>query len=760
MICLALSVLLTINGRAESPSEPTDESPAIQIEESVPAFSLETLFHPKQRHQYVVSRAPALRWLELDSKSVLLIKRDKQWQERDLTTGEERPTEIVSDLAKRIETLDSIDGKRAAELASQWLADGSRPLKNVLVPIDNSLALFPAEGDPRWVTRSLNDWREWTLSPDAKRIAYVQSKDLYVQEIETGEQFRVTADGSETRLNGQLDWVYQEEVFGRGNYRAIWWSPDSSAIAFLRFDIAAEPVVTLGDSRAKQGYWMHQRYPYAGDPMPFVELWCAEIMPAAAPENGSSRIQLKPIYQPAASAERLLTRVGWNHDSSAIWLQHSNRVQNQFVLEAFQRQSPTTRSTLVEESCSRWLEVQELPRRLADGSYLRLSDLPTGRRRLWKLSNDGSQRIPLTPDDFDVRELLSVDEPADCVYIAGDKERGNAGQQIYRVTLSEQAALQPVTSGEPWHQVSFSPDRHWMLDRCSSIDKPTEIWLRPVSTDSSTTDNSGAADGYPVRLYREQVKLHEEPLPVQWLSIPAEDGQPLRATVIRPEGEKLPVLLEFYGGPLAPNVRDQWSSSKFFMHQMLARQGVAVMSVETRSGGGRGLLDTWNIHRRMGELETKDLESIAAWLGEQPWADADQITLRGWSFGGFLTLHALTHSDRFAAGIAGGSVTDWHGYDSIYTERYMGLPKDNPEGYKMTSPILAAGNLHGRLLMLHGEIDDNVHLSNTMLMANALQAAGKPFQLMIYPGSMHGIHDPMQNYHLMQTTMRFLLQKD
>ncbi len=191
----------------------------------------------------------------------------------------------------------------------------------------------------------------------------------------------MTADGSDTRLNGLLDWVYQEEVYGRGNYRAIWWSPDSSAIAFLRFDTSAEPVVTLGDSRAKQGYWMNQRYPYAGDPMPLVELWCAEILPIAAPESDVPRIQLKPIYQPAATEERLLTRVGWNHDSTAIWLQHANRIQNKFVLEAFNRQSPTDRSVLVEESCERWLEVLELPKRLADGSYLRLSDLPTGRRR-------------------------------------------------------------------------------------------------------------------------------------------------------------------------------------------------------------------------------------------------------------------------------------------------------------------------------------------------------------------------------------------
>ena len=310
MTLCGVSLSGVVRGQVESTVEPTSELPAIQIDETVPEFSLETLFHPKQRHSYVTSRAPALRWLKHEGKSILLIKRDKEWQELDLVTGEERPTTIASDLAKRIEVLDSIDSKRAAEVANQWLGDSGRPLENVLVQIGNSLALFPTDGPSRWVTRSVNDWREWTLSPDAKRIAYVQSNDLYVQEIESGEQFRVTADGSDTRLNGLLDWVYQEEVYGRGNYRAIWWSPDSSAIAFLRLDTSAEPVVTLGDSRAKQGYWMNQRYPYAGDPMPLVELWCAEILPVAEPESDVPRIQLKPIYQPAATEERLFTPRG------------------------------------------------------------------------------------------------------------------------------------------------------------------------------------------------------------------------------------------------------------------------------------------------------------------------------------------------------------------------------------------------------------------------------------------------------------------
>ncbi len=192
---------------------------------------------------------------------------------------------------------------------------------------------------------------------------------------------------------------------------------------------------------------------------------------------------------------------------------------------------------------------------------------------------------------------------------------------------------------------------------------------------------------------------------------------------------------------------------------MFAKKGIAVITVDNRSSGGRGLSDSWSIHRRMGEVETNDLVAVADWLGKQSWADSKRIAIQGWSFGGYLTLHAMTHSDQFAAGIAGGSVTDWRNYDAIDTERYMGLPGNNISGYDSTSPVVAAKNLHERVLLVHGKVDDNVHLSNTLQMAAAVQNAKKMFDLIIYPGAAHSVHAPKQAFHLTTLTYEFLLRE-
>jgi len=238
----------------------------------------------------------------------------------------------------------------------------------------------------------------------------------------------------------------------------------------------------------------------------------------------------------------------------------------------------------------------------------------------------------------------------------------------------------------------------------------------------------------------------------------AVDGEQAAADAEHAQGDsnRFPVLIEVYGGPLAPTVRDAWSSSRYLFHQMLADQGIGVLVVDNRSSGGRGLADAWSIYRRVGEQETQDLLAAVQWLKTLSWVDPQRIAVRGWSFGGFQTLHAMTHSDAFAAGVAGGSVTDWRNYDAIYTERYMGLPADNAAGYDATSPVLGAERLSGRVLMIHGELDDNVHLANTLQMTAALQRAGKSFDLMIYPAAAHSVQGAMPVYHLMRTTVEFL----
>jgi dipeptidyl-peptidase-4 len=249
----------------------------------------------------------------------------------------------------------------------------------------------------------------------------------------------------------------------------------------------------------------------------------------------------------------------------------------------------------------------------------------------------------------------------------------------------------------------------------------------------------------------------------QLLEITARDGLKLQSMLIAPPGVdlakpngKYPVLIHVYGGPRAPTVRNSWSGRDYLWHQYLAQQGFFVLLCDNRSARGRGAADTWTIYKDLGRVETQDLEDAVSWLKSQPWSDGDRIGMWGWSYGGYFTSYAMTHSKSFRAGIAGAPVTDWHNYDAIYTERFMDVPKNNEAGYKSSSSVEAAANLHGRVLVIHGERDDNVHISNSLQFANALQRAGKQFDLMVYPKNRHGIGDPRQRYHMYSMMTEFL----
>ena len=724
----------------------------MEVTEKVPALSLESLYHPKDRFKYVTSPTPFYKWVEISGSPMLLVRQSDGWKTVDLTTGEPGAAHHLFELLPaEIQTLGGIEQKEAASLAQAWLSMTDATLAPRLMRIGDSLAIIglqPEQGYrpvASWVTRAAGAWREPTLSPDGNQIAYVEANDLYVMQLKSGKVIRITDDGSATTLNGILDWVYQEEIYGRGNFRAFWWSPDSTAVAFLKLNTADVAEFTVTGSRSARGETLIERYPKAGDPITQAQIWVTKLND----EQTSDTAKPIRLLQDKVGHDVLITRVGWNLQTNDLWVQLSNRLQNDMSLISVGMKQWNDFHEIFREQCDRWLEVHELPKVLKSGELLRLSDLLTGRRRLWRLSADGKERQPITPEQFDVRDIVYVDPEDRYVLVTGDRLRGTVGQQLYRFDLQTPSKPQRLSDEAAWHSVSVSKDGKWMVDSASSVAEPTTTWLRSL-VDQDTP---------PRVLHQERIQLPETPFEITWPNVTTSDGIKLPAYVLHPKtnaDQRLPVLIETYGGPLAPSVRDSWSSGRYLFHQMLAREGIAVMVVDNRSSGGRGLADSWSIHQRMGEVETNDLVAVADWLAKQDWADAKRLAVRGWSFGGFLTLHAMTHSDRFAAGIAGGSVTDWRNYDAIYTERYMGLPKDNPRGYDSTSPILAASKMHGRVLMLHGEVDDNVHLANALQMAGALQRSGKLFDMMIYPGAAHAVHSPDQNYHLMRTTMEFL----
>jgi len=652
--------------------------------------------------------------------------------------------------------LEGVSDDRAAQLAGRVAGRLERSDATTLVRIGRSLAIVSADQPAKYLTRDASDWENATLGPAGNVVGYTTAGDLYLHQIRSGRTFRLTDDGSETLLDGIFDWTYQEEIFGRGNYRAFWFSPSGDRLAMIRVDISRiEPYVLTGAS-TERGTSVVRRYSKAGDPIPHASLHLWDLRELEEGETPASR----EIVRSTPDRPRIISGVWWNPHGEALVYTVSDRLQTWRELRRVEptvaRRRAGRSRTLLRETSPAWVEPPAAPSFLENGSLIWRSALPSGRARLFRISPDGDVITPLSPAEFDVRDFF-VAPDGEFALVTGDAARGTVEQHVFRIDLEEAAGrdrpLRELTAARGWNAASFRPDGGAMIVTRSSIDHPPQLSVR-------STEANDAAE--PTSLASTSLEVPGGWASREFVRIDVGDGIAIPAMIVRPRSASAenpcPVMVETYGGPQAPVVRNRWPGRRGLYRELLARRGVATLVVDNRSSAGRGFADTWSIRHRVGEVECRDLLAAVDWLKGREWVDGDRVGLRGWSFGGFLTLYAMTHSDAFAAGIAGGSVTDWREYDSFYTERYMGLPSENPEGYEATSPIAAASDLHGRLLMIHGELDDNVHPANTLRMAAALQSAGKPFDLMIYPGAAHGVHQPQQVWHMAQMIDGFLTE--
>lgn len=731
-----------------------------------PALSLETLFHPKQKHDYDGTLAAA-HWVKSAplkgpaanqparsaAHSILLVRRKDTWMQVDLATGNETKWAIQQQLQQRLSRLSGVKQDQAKKTASQIAGRLEHVNETVLAKIGKSLAIVSARAPARWLTRDASTWKNATLDPTARHVAYTRDGDLFLLHIATGRTLRMTQDASETMLDGILDWTYQEEIFGRGNYRAFWFSPDGNWMAMLRIDISRIEPYVITKASAARGSSVNQRYSKAGDPIPQAELYIWDL-------RKSDKLGVPPprlVDRSTPQQERIITGVWWHQHKLRLMYSISDRLQTwrelRYVDEPFLMGNTNKSTGLIREESPAWVEPPAAPGFLADGSFVWRSALPTGRSRLFWIRADGVVMVPLSPEDFDVREFFVPDDGSFAI-VTGDAKETTVGKHAYRIDLSQTRErapkLIPLTSGSGWHDVNVSPDATAFVDRHSSLLQPPSLSVYP--------SKGGGFDS--ISLDQSRLSVPGELTKPELFRIESEGDATLPAVLYRPrdvsESNRYPVVVETYGGPQAPVVTDRWSGSRALYRELLARRGIATLVVDNRSSAGRGVADTWAIKGKVGEIELKDVLAVVNWLKEQSWADTDRLAIRGWSFGGFLTLYAMTHSQAFKAGIAGGSVTDWREYDSFYTERYMGLPSENGKGYDATAPVKAADKMHGHVLLIHGEVDDNVHPSGTLRMAEALQRAGKDFDLMIYPGAAHAVHDPQQVWHLMRMTDRFL----
>jgi dipeptidyl-peptidase-4 len=687
-----------------------------------------------------------LTWLD-DGENFLQVK-DYKLYKVTARTGRATPFVDAEKLAKSLAALPTLDRRTVQALSGnpRYRMDPKRT--GAIFDHDNDLYFARFDGSPAVrLTRSPGKKEHATFSPDGRFVAFVRAGNLIVVDVQTQAERALTTDGGGTILNGKADWVYDEEIFLR-NGHAYWWSPDSRSIAYMRFDDAPVHKFTLVNPLPLRQTVDAYPYPKAGDPNPMVALY---VISAAGGDPAA--VDLKD-YSPTDS---IVCRVGWLPDSSRVYCYMQNRAQTWLdFCTAPAGGGAVTR--LFRESTAAWVDDPGPPHFLADGSFLFASE-KSGWKHLVRYAADGKLQREVTSGPWEVRgpgggpfqgrAVHHVDDKNGWVYVTATKDSPTA-TNLYRVRLDGSGAIERLTPEPGEHSVLLNPTGTLFIDTYSDPTSPTKVVVR--STDGGAVVRT--LDTNPVYL-REEYKLGA----YERVQIPMKDGFVLEGSIVKPPdfdpAKKYPVWFQTYGGPHAPTVDDNWAGGRVREHA-LAGMGMIAFRCDPRSASGKGACSAWTCYRKLGVQECQDVDEAIDWLCKNSWVDAKRIGMSGGSYGGFLTAYCLTHSKKFAAGIASASVTDWRNYDSIYTERYMNTPQENPDGYAATSVVKAAKNLHGRLMLVHGLMDDNVHPQNTVQLVDALERADKDFELMVYPRAKHGgfgRHNDRQFYEFIRRTV-------
>jgi dipeptidyl-peptidase-4 len=615
--------------------------------------------------------------------------------------------------------------RRVVEPAVQWSESGNE----LLIRAGGDLFLYRLEtAASEQLTATADDERDPKLAPGGEWVSFRRGHDLYALELASKKVVRLTHDGSETLLNGELDWVYPEEL-DLGT--AHWWSPDGRRIAYLQFDVSREPVYPQVDFSQPFARLEPQRFPQPGTPNADVRLGLV------AREGGSTR-----WMDLGETRGHLLARVHWSPDSRSFAVHRLNRIQNRLELKLADADTGVSRVVLREQD-PYWVNLNDHFRFLDGGRRFLFGSERDGYLHLYLYSADGKRVKQLTRGEWEVSEVACVDEPRGQVYYVSS-EPSPLERHFYRVSLGG-GGKKRLTRSAGTHSISMGAGCEFYLDTASSLTSPPRRTLH-------------RQDGAEVAVYREADPPEYELLPREIVQVKASDGARLYGRLIRPSGfkpgRKYPVVVLVYGGPHAQAVRNAWSGAGW--PQVLAQRGFVVWQLDNRGSSGRGHQWESRVFRNLGAQELKDQQEGIRYLESLGFVDPSRIGIYGWSYGGFMTLYAMANAPGlFRAGIAGAPVTDWRNYDTIYTERYMGLPEDNPEGYRRSSPITRAADITGRLLLVHNLQDDNVHFQNTMQMAEALERHGKKFSMLLYPQKTHGVTGSAFTRHMYEAMTEF-----
>jgi dipeptidyl-peptidase-4 len=621
---------------------------------------------------------------------------------------------------------------RRAPSQYQWAPSGAA----ILFQSATSLAWFDVKTETaRTLLSGKENIADPKISPDGRYVSFVRGHNLWLVGVADGKERALTQNGSEAIRKGELDWVYPEELDIKTAY---WWSPDSSAVAYLEMDERKVSRYPLVNFSAYDGDAEMERYPVAGGANPIVRVFVASV------SGGEPR-----VMDTGAETDMYIPRVTWLNDSKHLAIQRLNREQTILDLLIADAGSGQSRSVLTEKD-QYWINVSDDLYFFKDGKRFLWSSERSGYRHLYLYGLDGKQLLQLTKGDWEVSALEAVDESKGLIYFTAT-EKSPLERQLYRVAL-DGSGFARITKDDGTHHVNIAPNDAALIDTHSnSMTPPRQDLLRADGSRIAAVNENKVA---------ELAEYHLSP--VEFLTVKSHDGMPLNAMMIKPAGfdpaKKYPVLVYTYGGPHAQVVLNAWGGSTFLWHELLAQKGYIIFSLDNRGSAGRGHLFEEPIHFRLGAQELSDQRDGAAYLKSLPYVDPNRIGIWGWSYGGHMTLHAMFEDpEDFKAGFAGGPVTDWYYYDTIYTERYLGLPQKNEESYQESSPVKNADHLKGKLLIAHGTGDDNVHFANTLSVVDKLIEAGKYVEVMAFPGRGHGVSDPPARRVLMQRVTQFFL---
>ena len=710
-------------------------------------LTVETLYQPGG----LGGRAPETTEWSPDSTKLTFVQRDDLGEKGELwyvdaSSGEKKVLVSAEKLATLDEDVNKVKNEREKERLTRyhvaayvWAPDS----KHLMFDSQGQLWLYDLTTQTAvQFTSAADPSGDPKFSPDGKHVAYVRKHNLYAREVNGDGEKQFTKDSGDNLLNGDIDWVYAEELGVRSNY---FWSPDSKEIVFLHMDETNVPVYPIADLIPTHPTTDDEKYPAVGDPNPLVKLGVAGL------DKGKARwISL------TNDTDTYIPRFGWVREG-VIWAEVLNRTQDKMDLYFVDAKSGKSRIVLTENTPGAWIDFEQVEVRfLKSSGHFLWPSWRDGNMHLYLYSFDMQDPMgadaklerQLTRGDFEVTGIEGVDEAAGTVFFQANKDDPRQ-TQIFSVQL-DGSGFKALTSEEGQHAGNFSDDgKHYAHSFAGTATAPSISLCAVGGPCQVIWQARNATAEYGLRA-------------PDYLEFKADDGTVLYGRLLLPPeppaSGKVPVIVNIYGGP-AGQIVTKGSMGAFVdggsragFDEILARKGFAIFAVDNRGTPGRDRKFQTAIRHEFGAVELKDqLTALDQLLAEYPQLDKDRVGIWGWSNGGSMTLYAMTHSDRFRAGVAVAPVTNWLDYDSIYTERYMGLLEDDKAGYEQSDVTKSAGQLHGALLLVHGTGDDNVHFQNSIQMIEALIDAGKQFQLMIYPNKTHGISGKDARVHLFTT---------